>query len=191
MWRRLYDWVVAAAGHRHAPRWLAVLAFTEACVFPIPPEAMLAPMTLARPRRGWHYALLATLASTAGGLVGYAIGMWFIDVVQPALAQLGYLGAYHQAQAWFSRYGVLIVVLAGFTPIPYKVFTIAAGVAGMIVAPFVLASLVGRGLRFGLVAGLVIWLGPAFEAHVLKYINWIGWCCLVAAILSLTGFVLA
>lgn len=190
MWRTLYNRVVAAAGHRHAPFWLSGLAFAEGCFFPIPPDVMLAPMALARRSRGWWYALLATISSVLGGLVGYMLGVWFIALIQPTLAQIGYLGAYEQVQAWFAAYGVWAVVLAGFTPVPYKVFTFAAGAAGMFVIPFLLASLIGRALRFYLLTGLVILLGPTFEAHALKYINWIGWICLAAAALLLTAFAL-
>lgn len=175
MFRRLYAAVVRAAGSRRAPTLLAILSFAEASFFPIPPDVMLAPMTLAHPRRAWWFALIATVASVAGGVLGYWIGVLFLDALLPWLKEFGYFHAYESARDWFDTYGFWAIVLAGFSPIPYKIFTIAAGAVGMPFLPFVLGSAVGRGGRLFIVAGLVRWLGPVFEQRLLKYIDWIGW----------------
>lgn len=191
MFRRLYAVVVRAAAHRRAPSLLAVLAFAESSFFPIPPDVMLAPMALARPRKAWWFALITTVASIVGGILGYWIGALFLDALLPWLKDLGYYHAYETARDWFETYGFWAILLAGFSPIPYKVFTIAAGAVAMPFLPFVLGSAVGRGGRFFLVAGLVRWLGPVFEQRLLKYIDWIGWAIvalvvLVVAVLQLT-----
>jgi len=175
MFGRLYAAVVRAAGSRRAPSLLAVLAFAESSFFPIPPDVMLAPMALARPQRAWWFALIATVASVVGGILGYWIGVLFLDALLPWLKDLGYFHAYETARDWFDTYGFWAILLAGFSPIPYKVFTIAAGAVGMPFLPFVLGSAAGRGGRFFIVAGLVRWLGPVFEQRLLKYIDWIGW----------------
>lgn len=175
MFRRLYAWVVHAAAHPRAPWWLAVLAFAESSFFPIPPDVMLAPMTLASRARAWRYALIATAGSTVGAVFGYFVGVFFLEQLLPWLHQLGYYQGYEVARHWFAQYGFWAVLIAGFSPIPYKLFTIAAGAVSMFLLPFVLASIVGRGARFFLVAGLARWLGPAFEQNLLKYLDWIGW----------------
>lgn len=183
MFRRLYNAVVRASGHRRAPALLTLLAFSESSFFPIPPDVMLAPMTLARPQRAWWFALITTLASIAGGILGYWIGALFLDALLPWLKDLGYFHAYETARDWFEAYGFWAILLAGFSPIPYKVFTIAAGAVAMPFLPFVLGSAVGRGGRFFLVAGLVRLLGPVFEQRLLKYIDWIGWAIVALIII--------
>ncbi len=176
---RLYVWVLELSRHRRAPSWLVTLAVAESSFFPIPVDVMLAPMVLAQPRRAWWFALLATLGSVAGGVIGWVIGLWLIDAVLPLLESVGYMDAYHTAESWFEEYGFWAVFAAGFTPIPFKVFTIAAGAAGMGLPIFIAASLVGRAGRFFLVAGLVRWGGPAIEPHLHKYADRIGWGTLI------------
>lgn len=182
MFQRLYAAVVRAAGHRHAPWALGAMSFAESSFFPIPPDVMLAPMVLARRERAWWFALIATLGSVLGGLLGYVIGLFFLESLLPWIRDLGYYQGYVAAREWFADYGFWAVFLAGFSPIPYKVFTIAAGAVTMPFAPFVVASLVGRGARFFLVAGLVRWFGPVFEQRLLKYIDWIGWAIVAVVI---------
>ena len=188
MWRRLYDATVRAAAHRHAQLWLAVLAFAESSFFPIPPDVMLAPMVLARPGQAWRCALIATAGSAAGGVFGYFIGVFFIEQIVPWLHELGYYQGYLTARSWFANYGFWAVLLAGFAPIPYKIFTIAAGAVGMLFVPFLVASIIGRGARFFLVAGLVRWGGPVFEQKMLKYIDWIGWAIVVVIIVVFVAY---
>ncbi|MES1925184.1 YqaA family protein [Salinisphaera sp. T31B1] len=188
MFRRLYEAVVRASGHPRAPWALAALAFAESSFFPIPPDVMLAPMALAERARAWRFAAIATLGSVAGGILGYWIGAIFLESLLPWLKELGYYHGYETARDWFSQYGFWAVLLAGFSPIPYKVFTIAAGAVAMPFVPFVLASAVGRGARFFLVAGLVRWFGPVFEQHLLKYIDWIGWATVALVVVGIAVY---
>jgi len=161
--------------HRHAPRYLMGLSFAESSFFPIPPDVMLAPMALAAPSRAWNFALLTTIASVVGGLFGYLIGVFAFELVEPVLHDAGYYERYLQAREWFSEWGFWAVFLAGFSPIPYKIFTITAGVISMALVPFVLASLIGRGARFFLVAALMAWGGERMEDSLKQYIERIGW----------------
>jgi membrane protein YqaA with SNARE-associated domain len=136
---------------------------------------MLAPMTLAHPKRGWRLAFVTTFASVIGGLAGYAIGWLALDVIEPLLMSLGYWDSYVRSTEWFVTWGFLAVLAAGFSPIPYKVFTIAAGALHMFLPAFALASLVGRGGRFFLVAGLIIWGGEPMERRLRTHVDTIGW----------------
>ena len=140
LFSRLYERVLDWSRHRHATRYLCALSFAESSFFPIPPDVMLAPMTLARPERGWRLAMLTTVASVAGGLLGYLIGWLAIDAVTPWLVSLGYLDVYERARSWFDEWGVWAIFVAGFTPIPYKIFTIAAGALTMFLPGFVIGS---------------------------------------------------
>ena len=176
----LYDRALRWSRHRHAGRYLAGVSFTESSFFPIPPDVLLAPMTLAQPNRWWHFAVLTAIASVLGGMLGYLIGYLAIEAVEPLLRQVGYWEHFQTAHLWFERYGFWAIFAAGFTPIPYKVFTIAAGAAHMGFLPFTLGSLVGRGARFFLVAGLVRWGGAPIEHHIRRYIDGIGWATLAA-----------
>jgi len=180
----LYSRAMQWSRHPHAPRYLAGLSFAESSFFPIPPDVMLAPMSLAMPKRAWYYAGLTTLMSVLGGLLGYLIGRFAFDLIQPYLHSWGYWEAYQTAQGWFDRWGFWAIFLAGFSPIPYKVFTITAGVISMALPPFVLASAIGRGARFFLVAGLMAWGGERMEQALHRYVDLLGWV-LVAGFLLL------
>lgn len=186
----LYDKVMGWSRHRHAPRYLAGLSFAESSFFPIPPDVMLAPMSLAKPGRAWHYALVTTLASVAGGVFGYFIGMFAFEAVAPWLEKAGYWNHYLEAKAWFDDWGFWAIFLAGFSPVPYKVFTITAGAISMAMVPFVVASAIGRGLRFFLVAGLMAWGGEPMEALLRRYVDILGWVvvALVAVVLIIVEF---
>lgn len=182
LYRRVMRW----SRHPRAPWYLGGLAFAESAFFPIPPDVMLAPMALAQPERAWRLALITTLASVAGGLLGYAVGHFAFDLIQPWLAtKPHYWQAYKQAVDWFERYGFWAIFVAGFSPIPYKVFTIAAGVLSMALLPFALGSLVGRGARFYLVAGLMRWGGARMEAMLHHYVDRIGWAVVALVALAL------
>lgn len=188
---RLYVWVLTLAAHRHAPRWLFGVSVAESSFFPVPVDVMLAPMVLAKPTQAWRLALLATVGSVLGGVLGWVIGQWLIDAVMPTIEAIGYRAAYDTSLAWFAEYGFWAVFAAGFTPIPYKVFTIAAGAASMALPLFVAASLVGRGARFFMVAGLVRWGGPAIEPKLRQYADAIGWGTLALCIIGLLVWRLA
>jgi len=181
----LYDRALAWAGHRNAPGYLAGLSFAESTFFPVPPDVMLAPMVLARRERGWAYAALCTAASVIGGLFGYLIGQFAFDWLEPRLIEWGYASAFEQAQAYFDRWGFWFILVAGFSPIPYKVFTIAAGVVGMPVLPFVAGSFVGRGGRFFLVAGLIIVGGERMASALRRHVEWLGWLMVILLIAAI------
>lgn len=179
----LYDKAMGWASHHHAPFYLAGLSFAESSFFPIPPDVMLAPMSLAKPRRAWFYAALTTLASVLGGIAGYLIGIFSFELIEPWLHKLGYWGKFEIAQTWFREWGFWAIFIAGFSPIPYKLFTISAGVISMAFFPFVIASLIGRGARFYLVAAIMVWGGERMEKMVRTYINWIGWLVVLAILI--------
>ncbi|MEN8167125.1 MAG: YqaA family protein [Pseudomonadota bacterium] len=184
----LYERAMQWSRHPHAPRYLAGLSFAESSFFPIPPDVMLAPMSLAAPKRAWYFAGLTTLASVLGGVLGYFIGIFAFDLIEPWLHDLGYWGAYLQAKAWFDEWGVWAIFLAGFSPIPYKIFTITAGVIAMTLLPFVIASAVGRGARFFLVAALMAWGGERMESVLRRYIDRLGWLLIVVCTLAIFYF---
>ncbi len=180
----LYSRAMQWARHRHAQRYLAGLSFAESSFFPIPPDVMLAPMSLANPARAIWFATLTTIASVLGGLLGYLIGLFAFDMIEPLLHSAGYYPKYLQAKAWFDEWGFWAVFLAGFSPIPYKVFTITAGVISMALAPFIIASLIGRGGRFFLVALLMAWGGERMEEALHKYIDRLGWLTIALAAIA-------
>ncbi len=171
----LYRRAMAWSRHRHAPWYLGALSVAESSFFPVPPDVMLAPMSLANPSRAWRLALLTTLASVAGGLIGYAIGFFGFDAIEALLRESRYWASYQAAVGWFDEWGFWAIFIAGFSPIPYKVFTIAAGALSMALLPFALASLIGRGARFFLVAGLMAWGGERMEILLHRYVDRLGW----------------
>ena len=180
----LYARAMRWSRHRHAPWYLGAVSFAESSFFPIPPDAMLAPMSLANPSKAWRFALITTLTSVAGGLFGYAIGYFTFDAIEPWLRESNYLDSYQVAVVWFGEWGFWAVFIAGFSPIPYKVFTIAAGALSMALLPFTLASLIGRGARFFLVAGLMKWGGARMEALLHRYVERLGWATVAVVVVG-------
>jgi membrane protein YqaA with SNARE-associated domain len=184
LFSKLYDRVLVWSRHPRAPQYLGALSFAESSFFPIPPDVMLAPMVLAQPKRAWYLASLTTITSVVGGILGFAIGVVAIDSVTPVLERLGYMDEFQHAQEWFLKWGFWAVLLAGFSPIPYKIFTIAAGAMAMPFLPFVAASAFGRGARFFLVSALIAWGGEPFERGLRRYVDILGWLfvalCVVA-----------
>lgn len=185
MFKKLYDKVISWSKYRHAEKYLAILSFTESSFSPIPPDVMLAPMVLAEQKKAWRFALITTIASVLGGMLGYAIGFFAFDMIQPWLEGSHYWDKYQLAEQWFVSWGFWAIFIAGFSPIPYKVFTIAAGALSMMFLPFVIASFVGRGLRFFLVAGLLYWGGERFETKLRHYMDIIGWSVVVLIIIAI------
>lgn len=171
----LYERVLSWAAHPHAERYLAAVSFAESSFFPLPPDVMLAPMCLAERRRAWRFAAVTTAASLLGGLLGYAIGYFLFDAIEPWLRESSYWSAYLRGRDWFDEWGVWAVFIAGFSPIPYKIFTIAAGVAMLNLPAFMVASLIGRGARFFLVAALIVAAGDRMADMLPRYVERIGW----------------
>ena len=170
------------ARHRYAPWYLGALSFAESSFFPIPPDVMLAPMSLSQPARAWHFAFLTTLMSVLGGLFGYLIGSFLFELIEPFLHDAGYWDKFLLAQEWFNKWGFWAIFLAGFSPIPYKMFTIAAGTISMALLPFVIASAIGRGSRFFMVAALMRWGGVRMESALRTNIDRLGWATILVAL---------
>ena len=169
--------------HPHAQRYLAGVSFMESSFFPIPTALMLAPMVMARRDRAWWLASLATLTSVAGGLFGYLIGYFLYEQLgQPILEFYHLQDKFVELKGLFDQYGVWLVLLAGLTPIPYKLFTITAGLLSMALIPFVIASVFGRASQFFLVACLIKWGGEKIEPVLDKWMEWIGWGVLLLAV---------
>ena len=184
----LYDRVMRWSRHRYAIYYLGVLSFLESSVFPIPTVFMLAPMAAAEPKRSFFLATIATVTSVAGGLVGYLLGYFAFELVEPWVIRFGYYEAFQTAQQWFDQWGFWAVLLAGISPIPYKVFTIAAGSFLLGIVPFVLGSLIGRASQFFIAAGLIYFIGPRIEPMIKRYIEWIGWSILVLAVVAYSAY---
>jgi membrane protein YqaA with SNARE-associated domain len=182
----LYDRVIQWSKHRHAERYLAALSFSESSFFPIPVDVMLAPMCLANLGKAWRFALIATVFSVIGGVAGYFIGYGAFESIKPWLADSSYWAHYETSRDWLDSYGIWVIFAAGFSPFPYKVITIAAGVATLNFPVFLVASAVGRGSRFFLVAGLLVWGGVKFEVSLRKYVERVGWIS-VAVIAAIIG----
>jgi membrane protein YqaA with SNARE-associated domain len=167
MAQRLYNWMMGMAVHAKAPHALFCIAFVESSVFPIPPDVMLIPMVLAQRSKAWVYATICTVGSVIGGMAGYAIGYYLFEYVgEPILNLYGYGQKYAEIRALFDTWGPWILIAKGWTPFPYKVLTIAAGVFKMSVGPFILASIVARAMRFYLVAGLLYWFGEPIRDFI-------------------------
>jgi membrane protein YqaA with SNARE-associated domain len=182
MLRRVYDWCIAAAYKPYAMWLMGAVSFVESSFFPIPPDVMLIPMSLARPRRAWTYATLCTLTSVAGGVLGYAIGALLYDSIGHWLISL--YGLNDKVEAFregYARWGSLIILLKGLTPIPYKLVTITSGFAGYNLGLFVLLSLVSRGGRFFLMAFLLSRYGEAARQTIEKRLGL--WVAAGAAVL--------
>jgi membrane protein YqaA with SNARE-associated domain len=175
LFSKLYASLLVLARHKHAQRYLALLSFAESSVFPIPPDVMLAPMALSRPDKAWWYAFLTTLASVLGGAFGYLLGYLALPLLMPLLHWLGYEPLYHEVVLWFGRWGFWVIFVAGWGPIPYKLFTLAAGAVHMPLLPFLIASFIGRGSRFFLVSGLMRWGGERLERRLYQIIDRVAW----------------
>jgi membrane protein YqaA with SNARE-associated domain len=188
MIRALYDWTLRLAETRYAMWALAIVAFVESSVFPIPPDVLLIPMVLARPRRAWEIAALATLASVLGGLAGYWIGAQLYEAVgRPVLEFYGKDAYFAEFRDRYNEFGAWAVLIAGVTPFPYKVVTILSGTTGLNLTVFVFASAVARGLRFFIVAALLWKFGPPIKAFIERRL---GLLFTVFCVLLVGGFVL-
>jgi membrane protein YqaA with SNARE-associated domain len=187
MFQRLYDRTMSLASHRHAMRVLAVISFAESSFFPIPPDAMLIPMVLAHRDRAWAMAAVCTIASVLGGILGYAIGYFLFEAVgRPILDFYGYQEEFQRFADAYNKWGLWIILIKGLTPIPYKLVTIASGVAHFDPTVFILASIATRGARFFLVAALLRRFGPPIRTFVEKNLTAVA---TTALLLIVGGFV--
>lgn len=189
MLRRIYDWCIAAADKPYALWLMAAVSFAESSFFPVPPDIMLIPMALARPQRAWIYAGVCTVASVAGGVLGYAIGALLYDSVGQWLIGLyGYGDKVDAFRASYAHYGAWIILLKGLTPIPYKIVTITSGFAGYDIWLFILLSAITRGARFFIAAVLLNRYGETIRHHIEKRLGL--WVAIGAAVL-VGGFLAA
>jgi membrane protein YqaA with SNARE-associated domain len=167
MIRKIYDWTMRLAAHPHALAWLALIACIESIFFPIPPDVMIIPMVLAARDKAWKIAAVATAASAVGGVIGYGLGYFLYEEVgRPIIDFYGYADKYATFQGWYEAYGAWIVGAGGFTPIPYKVITIASGVVQLDFATFVVVSILSRGARFFIVSALLWRFGAPIRGFV-------------------------
>ena len=188
MLRRLYDWTLDLTGHRHALLALALVSFVESSVFPIPPDVLIIPMVLAAREKAWKIAFVCTAASVLGGIFGYAIGALLFDQVgSPVLNFYGYTDRFDEFRTYYNDWGAWAVFIAGLTPFPYKVITILSGVTGLDLLVFTIASILARGLRFFIVAGLLWYFGEPIRAFIEKRL---GVLFVIFVILLVGGFVL-
>jgi len=185
--RRLYHWTLSWVDHPSAQYALFFIALIESSVFPIPPDILLIALALGKPEWGLRFAAITTAGSTVGAALGYGIGMFLLaSIGQPIIEFYGLTSQYQQAGTWFSEYGVWIVLIAGFSPIPFKVITIAAGAFGLDFVLFILSALLSRGARFFLEGSLLRWGGPSVRDFVEKHFELM---TMLATLLVVAGFV--
>jgi membrane protein YqaA with SNARE-associated domain len=185
--KRLYQWVLHWADTPYGSWALALIAFCESSFFPVPPDPLLIALGVSAPKRALHFALICSLSSVLGGILGYYIGLYFMEIIGlPILNFYGYqaLDKYHYVQQLYQQYDAWAVGIAGFTPIPYKVFTIAAGAFKINFGVFVLASLVSRSARFYLVAGLLYMFGEPIRAFIDKYFDFLSVLFIILLVLG-------
>jgi membrane protein YqaA with SNARE-associated domain len=189
MLRRLYDWVIRLAGSPQAIPAMGVVAFVESSFFPIPPDVMLIPMVLANRTKAFRIALVCTVCSVLGGLVGYAIGYWLFETVGDWLIKAyGMQAGLDKFRAGFAEYGIWIILIKGLTPIPYKLVTIASGAAHFDLFTFVWASIVTRGARFFIVAALLWKFGEPIRAFIEQRLTLVTWLFLIALVGGFVAF---
>ncbi len=187
MIRRLYDWTMELSGHPRAKWALGGVSFIESSVFPIPPDILLIPMVLADRQRAWALAMICTVTSVLGGLLGYAIGYYLFDQVgQPLLEFYGYTAKFAVFQSTYNQWGAWAVFIAGVTPFPYKVITILSGVTALDPVTFIIASILARGLRFFVEAGLLWYFGEPIRAFIEQRLQLL---TVVFCVLLVGGFV--
>ncbi|MGH1426436.1 MAG: YqaA family protein [Arenicella sp.] len=179
IYRKTLEW----AAHPKAEKILGVVSFAESSFFPIPVDVMLAPMSLADRSKAWRYAFIATITSVLGAIFGYLIGAFLFESIgQQVITAMHWQEKFDLVKKGFDDYGVWIILIASFTPFPYKIVTISSGVFGIALLPFILLSIVGRGARFYLVCGLVKFFGPSIEGMLDKWVERIGWGAFVLLI---------
>ena len=179
----MYRWAMRTAQHPQALKWLGVISFAESSFFPIPPDVVLAPMVLARRHQAFLIATICTVTSVAGGVFGWTIGYFLYDTLGAWLIRLyGLKQSADAYQAWYAEWGAWVILIKGLTPIPYKLVTIASGLAKFDIWIFIAASIVTRGLRFYLIAALLWKFGPPIQGFIEKRLNLVGWVFLIALV---------
>src|SRR3990167_46958 len=182
----LFERAIVWARHKNAPALLTFLSFIEAIFFPVPPELMLAPMCVAQPRRGFYFASLSLIGSMAGMFIGYAIGYYAIEMAMPFIEKMGYAAQFDSIKQEAAANGFWLLLIAGFTPLPFKIFTLASGAVGMPLLPFFFGGAIGRGKRVFLVAGAIRLGGEKAEATLRRHIEPVGWgaCVLLVGLIG-------
>jgi len=173
------------ADHPHRERYLVGVSVFESFIFPLPTALLMIPMVIATPDKAVRLATITTVMSVFGAVVGYLLGWGAMEMIEPWISKMGWLPQLELARAEFVTYGVLAVGIGAFTPAPFKIFTLTAGMLSMSFIPFILVSLVGRGAHFYMIALLMAWAGPKMEPVVRKYIEWLGWSVIVLAVAGL------
>ena len=170
--RRLYNWTLNKSAHKNASWFLGIVSFMESSFFPIPPDIILIPMIIAKRARAWFYAFVCTISSVAGGLIGYAIGYFFYSVIGSFIVDLyGLSNSFDSFEGYYNKYGIWIVLGAGFTPFPFKFITIASGVFNLNLIQFTIVAIFARGLRFYLLASLLYIFGNSLKMMIDKNFN--------------------
>lgn len=185
----IYNKMLKWSEHQYAPYYLAGISVAESSFFPLPPDFMLIPMSLAKPQRAWWYAALTTVCSVLGGVLGYALGYFLFELILPWIEYAGYGTTYANVQHLFKEWGIWIILMAGFSPVPYKLFTIGAGAMNMAFLPFFIASVVGRGARFFLVSTLLYFFGARLKESLYRYVDRVGWLFVIVLVISYMGYV--
>ena len=175
LFTRSYDAIMLWAKSKRAVSMLSTVSFVESFIFPIPPDLLLIPLSISNPKKAYYFALLTTIFSVLGGVVGYLIGIYFADLFLSTLGWVFDEKSVEITTEWMTEWGVMVVLISGFSPIPYKIFTVASGVTGLAFIPFLIASLVGRGMRFFLIGFIISKGGDNLEKKLRKYSEVIGW----------------
>ena len=175
LFTRSYDAIMYWARTKHAVSVLSAVSFVESFIFPIPPDLFLIPLSISNPKKAYYFAMLTTIFSVLGGVIGYLVGVYFSDLF---LSTLGWMFDEKSVEItidWMTEWGVMVVLISGFSPIPYKIFTVASGVIGLSLIPFLIASFLGRGMRFFLIGFIISKGGDNLEKKLRKYVEVIGW----------------
>lgn len=170
-----YDAIMSWAKSKHAVRILSTVSFVESFIFPIPPDLLLIPLSISNPKRAYYFAMLTTIFSVLGGVIGYLVGIYFADLFLSTLGWMFDEKSVETTIEWMAEWGVMVVLISGFSPIPYKIFTVASGVTGLMFIPFLIASFLGRGMRFFLIGFVISKGGDNLEKKLRKYSEVIGW----------------
>ena len=175
LFTRLYDTIMLWVKSRHAVSLLSTVSFAESFIFPIPPDLLLIPLSISNPKKAYYFAMLTTIFSVLGGVIGYLAGIYFADLFLSTLGWMFDEKSVETTIEWMAEWGVMVVLISGFSPIPYKIFTVASGVIGLAFVPFLIASFLGRGMRFFLIGFIVSKGGDNLENKLRNYSEVIGW----------------